>query len=296
MPALQALHKSPHQICAVYTQPDRPAGRGRKLTPSAVKQYASSIGCPIVQPVTLRDGQAQAELASFRADVMVVVAYGLILPIDVLKLPKYGCLNIHASLLPRWRGAAPIQRALLAGDDRTGVTIMQMDVGLDTGDILATRSTTINADDTSPILHERLASEGGQALMEVLAMLSERKLTPRSQDSKAAIYAEKLSKQEARLDWSQSADYLHRQIRAFLPWPVAECEWNGQRLRVWEAGFVGEHSDEPPGIVIRADKNGIDVAAGNGVLRLLQVQLPGGKPITAEQFVAAHTLTGQKLR
>jgi methionyl-tRNA formyltransferase len=294
VPALQALLRSPHQLCAVYTQPDRPAGRGRKLSPSAVKICALDSLCPVLQPVSLRDSPTQAELAAFNADVMVVVAYGKILPDEVLTAPRYGCLNIHASLLPRWRGAAPIQRALLNGDSTTGVTIIQMDCGLDTGDILHSLPRAISDQDTSQTLHQKLAQDGAKAMMHVLKQIQLDDLKPLAQDDSAAIYADKLQKHEARIDWSQSAQALHRRVRAFLPWPVAETQWRGQRLRIWQSTPLDCESPGTPGEVISADKEGIDVATGKGVLRLLQVQLPGGKTLSADQFVNANPLGGER--
>ena len=294
VPALQALLHSPHQVCAVYTQPDRPAGRGRILTPSPVKICALNSFCPVLQPVSLRDSATQAQLAAFNADVMVVVAYGTILPTEVLTAPRYGCLNIHASLLPRWRGAAPIQRALLNGDSTTGVTITQMDSGLDTGDILYSVPRAISDQDTSQILHQNLAQDGAKAMMHVLEQIQLDNLKPLAQDDSAAIYAEKLQKHEARIDWSQSAQALHRRVRAFVPWPVAETEWRGQRLRIWQSTPLDCDVMGAPGEVINADKEGIDVATGSGLLRVLRVQLPGGKTLSADQFVNANPLKGER--
>ncbi len=294
VPTLQALLHSRHQVCAVYTQPDRPAGRGRKLTPSPVKQCAQATGCPVFQPVSLRDTHAQAELADLNADLMVVVAYGLILPPAVLTTPIYGCLNIHASLLPRWRGAAPIQRALLAGDTETGVTIMQMDAGLDTGAMLHSAACPIDLGDTAQTLHDRLATMGAEALMPVLASVQSGGLKPVAQDNHAAVYAEKLHKREAPIDWSHPATHLHRQVCAFVPWPVAETTWRGQRLRIWASTLPGGRATGRPGDIVNADKKGIDVVTGDGLLRLLQVQLPGGKPLDAGPFVNAHPMLGEQ--
>ena len=296
VPALRELAGSRHRICAVYTQPDRPAGRGRKLTASPVKTFARALDCAILQPAGLSDAEAQKTLAGFDADVMVVVAYGVILPAAILNTPRYGCLNIHASLLPRWRGAAPIQRAILAGDRQTGVTIMQMDTGLDTGELLHTVEIPIGDTATSEELHEQLAECGAGALLDVLEQLVRGATDPRKQDHSASTYAHKLEKSEARIDWTLSAVELHRRVRAFVPWPVAECLWNEQRLRIWASEVVDNQADAPPGTVLSATKQGIDVATASGVLRLLSVQLPGGKPINAEQFSAAHDISAQQLR
>lgn len=294
-PTLQALLQSGHHVCAVYTQPDRPAGRGRKLTPSPVKQCALASSSLLLQPVSLRDAQAQAQLIALNADVMVVVAYGLMLPAPVLTAPTYGCLNIHASLLPRWRGAAPIQRAILAGDTQTGITIMQMDAGLDTGAMLHCTSCSIATDDTAQTLHDKLAGVGALALMQVLASLRGEPLAPVAQDNQTAVYAQKLHKQEARIDWTNSAIQLHRQVSAFVPWPVAETTWRGQRLRIWASMVPTGNAQGSPGEVVHTDKHGIDVLTSNGILRLLQVQLPGGKPLSAGQFVNAHPIRGECL-
>ncbi|HFE39149.1 MAG TPA: methionyl-tRNA formyltransferase, partial [Gammaproteobacteria bacterium] len=236
--ALSALLRTEHEIIAVYTQPDRPAGRGRKLTPSAVKQVAQDAGVDVYQPVSLKDAEAQAKLEALEADIMVVAAYGLLLPARVLEAPKLGCVNIHASLLPRWRGAAPIHRAILAGDVETGITIMQMNEGLDTGDILFKTSCTIKADDTSASLHDRLADMGGEAIVHTLGVIEKGRVVKEKQDDSLAVYAHKLKKSEAKIDWTQSAIQLDRQIRAFNPWPVAQCEYDGKILRLWMAEVI----------------------------------------------------------
>lgn len=275
---LQALlDAGSHEIIAVYTQPDRPAGRGQKLMPSPVKQLAVQHAIPVYQPQTLRDPAAQAELAALTPDLMVVVAYGLILPQMVLDTPRLGCINSHASLLPRWRGAAPIQRAVQAGDAESGVTVMQMEAGLDTGPMLLKVSTPISAEDTGGSLHDRLAQLGSAAVVETVAKLAAGELKGEVQDDALATYAHKLNKDEARLDWSRPADELERLIRAFNPWPICHSTLSGEPLKVL-AAQPGEGSGAP-GSILAADKNGLTVACGAGALRLTRLQLPGGKAL-----------------
>ena len=281
--ALHALIDSPHEVIAVYTQPDRPAGRGRKLTPSPVKQLALQHQLPLFQPASLKTPEALAQLRALDADVMVVAAYGLILPPEVLQLPRCGCLNIHASLLPRWRGAAPIQRAILAGDTKTGITIMQMDRGLDTGPMLLKLSCPISRDDTAASLHDRLAELGASAIVTALEQLPT--LTAEPQDASAATYANKLTKQEAVLDWHGSAEQLDRQIRAFNPWPVAQTSAEGQTLRIWASQPLTDQAQASPGTIVRCDKQGIDVACGQGILRLTRLQPAGSKPMDIAAFL-----------
>lgn len=274
---LQALLDAGRDIVAVYTQPDRPAGRGQKLMPSPVKQLAQQHGLPVYQPQTLRDPAAQAELAALRPELMVVVAYGLILPQAVLDTPRLGCINSHASLLPRWRGAAPIQRAIEAGDASSGVTVMQMEAGLDTGPMLLKVATTITADDTGGSLHDRLAELGSAAVVEAVTHLAAGSLQGEVQDDALATYAHKLNKDEARLDWTRPAVELERLIRAFHPWPICHSTLSGEALKV-HAAQLGEGSGQP-GSILAADKAGLTIACGQGALRLTRLQLPGGKPL-----------------
>ncbi len=293
---LQALLDAGHPVIAVYTQPDRPAGRGQKLMPSPVKQLALQYGLPVLQPATLRDPAAQAELAALQPDLLLVVAYGLILPQTVLDIPRLGCINSHASLLPRWRGAAPIQRAIQAGDTLSGVTLMQMEAGLDTGPMLCKVTTPINTEDTAGNLHDRLAELGAQAMAAAIDPLASGELTPAVQDDQLATYAHKLNKDEARIDWQRPAVELERQIRAFNPWPVSHTTLNGESLKVLAA--VLSEGSGPAGCILQASKEGLTVACGTGALRLTRLQLPGGKPLAfadllnsrREQFASGQVL------
>ncbi|WP_296894465.1 methionyl-tRNA formyltransferase [Thiobacillus sp.] len=284
--ALNALADAGHDIVLVLTQPDRPAGRGMKLTPSAVKQAALARGLPVSQPPSLKSPEAQAELRAVDADVMVVAAYGLILPQAVLDLPRFGCLNIHASLLPRWRGAAPIQRAILAGDAETGITIMQMDAGLDTGAMLSKTVVPIRDDDTAASLHDVLAAAGASAIVAALANYAT--LVPVAQDDAQATYAAKLSKDEAQLDWRQSADALARAVRAYNPAPGAWTLLDGAPLKVWAAATAPGAGD--PGTVLRSDAEGLVVACGGGALALREIQPAGSKRMSAAAFLAGRPL------
>jgi methionyl-tRNA formyltransferase len=288
VPSLAALLDAGHTLAAVYTQPDRPAGRGRGLKPSAVKRFAVEHGLQVRQPATLK-GEADA-LRALAPQLMVVVAYGQILRPEVLALPTHGCINVHASLLPRWRGAAPIQRAIEAGDTLTGVTIMRMDRGLDTGDILHQASTPITADDTAQSLHDRLAQLGAQALVDTLRQLEEGRLARRPQDETLATYAAKLSKDETEIDWSQPATAIARRIAAFNPWPVACTHLDGKVLRLWRAGVVDVEDHGEPGSIVRADAGGIIVQTGRGTLRIDELQASGGRVLEVGAFLNGHVL------
>lgn len=283
---LQALLSTEHEVVAVYTQPDRPAGRGKKLTASPVKQLAQAHNIPVYQPASLRDEDAQHALAAIEADIMVVVAYGLLLPKAVLDTPRLGCINVHGSILPKWRGAAPIQRAIWAGDSYTGVTIMQMDVGLDTGDMLSIERLPINEQDTSASLYAKLADLGPPALIKVLDNIEQ--LTGEQQDEEQASYAKKLSKEEAEANWQLPAVQLERNIRAFYPWPVAWTQIAGEKVKLLKAHVIDSPTTAPPGTVIRADKHGIVVATGEGQLCIEQLQIPGKKPGKAADVINAR--------
>ena len=282
---LDALLTSGHQIVGVFTQPDRPAGRGKKLMPGPVKVLAETHGLPVFQPASLRPEENQKLVADLNADVMVVVAYGLILPKAVLDMPRLGCVNVHGSLLPRWRGAAPIQRALWAGDAETGVTNMKMDVGLDTGDMLYKLACPITAEDTSATLYDKLADLGPQGLIETLQQLADNTATPEVQDEAQVTYAEKLSKEEARIDWSLSAAQLERCIRAFNPWPMSWLMIDEQPVKVWKASVINGNASAEPGTIIDASKNGIQVATGEGILNLESLQPAGKKAMSAQDLL-----------
>jgi methionyl-tRNA formyltransferase len=289
-PSLEALMKH-HTVCAVYTKPDSPSGRGLKLQPSAVKKLCIERypQVPILQPVNLKDADTQRQLSGFRADVMIVIAYGLILPKEIFPFFKYGCINIHASLLPRWRGAAPIQRALLAGDEVTGVTIMQIDEGLDTGAMLHKENYHIAPQDSAQTIHDNLAELGAKSLLTTLEELSRQHITPIAQDNTLATYAAKITKEEARINWHDCAQRIDRHIRAFNPWPVAFTYLNGNLFKIWEAEIANTSlSEEVAGKVIGIDHHGIEVATQRGSIYLKKIQLPGGKPISVNDFLNAR--------
>jgi methionyl-tRNA formyltransferase len=279
---LQALLDAKRQVVAVYTQPDRPAGRGQKLMPSPVKQLALQHDIPVYQPQTLRDPAAQAELNGLQADLMVVVAYGLILPQAVLDMPRLGCINSHASLLPRWRGAAPIQRAIEAGDTESGVTVMQMEAGLDTGPMLLKASTPIKAGDTGGSLHDRLAELGSAALVQAVAALEAGTLVGEIQDDAQATYAHKLNKDEARIDWQRPAVELERRVRAFHPWPICHSTLEGAAVKIHAVETAAGQGT--PGQILEASKDGLEVACGEGSLTLTRLQLPGGKALAVSDL------------
>ncbi|QDO99883.1 methionyl-tRNA formyltransferase [Thalassotalea sp. PS06] len=287
---LQALIDSEHEIVAVYCPPDKPSGRGKKLTPCAVKQLAMDHQLTIEQPINFKDLADQQTLAEFDADLMVVVAYGLLLPKAILDTPRLGCINVHGSLLPRWRGAAPIQRAVEAGDAQTGVTIMQMDEGLDTGDMIAKASCDISNDETSSSLYDKLALLGPKALTDTIAKMADGSATATPQNDAEANYAHKLNKDEAIIDWNLKAKVLERKIRAYQPWPFAQIHFEDekqqlQRIKVWQADVIESNSDLAPGTILQADKNGITVQCADGALSLTQLQLPGKKPLAVADIL-----------
>jgi methionyl-tRNA formyltransferase len=289
VPCLEACRASGAEVVAVYTQPDRPAGRGRKLTPSPVKQAALAACIAVEQPEALKSSAIQAALAAYQPDLMVVVAYGLILPRKVLAIPRLGCWNVHASLLPRWRGAAPIQRAIVAGDAESGVDLMQMEAGLDTGPVLLERRTPISREDTGGSLHDRLSALGADVLAEGLArVMAGETLVPRAQPDEGVTYAHKLDKAEARLDFQRSAIELERQVRAFDPWPVAEGDIAGETLRIWAAQAIEREHHAEPGTVLSAGREGIDIACGQGALRVTALQRAGGKRVGAVDYLNAR--------
>jgi len=293
--SLDAIAASRHPIRAAFTQPDRPSGRGRMLAASPVKERALALGLPVRQPASLKDAGVAAEIAALAPDVMVVVAYGLLLPPAILAVPRLGCLNLHASLLPRWRGAAPVARAILAGDPRTGVCVMRMEAGLDTGPVMLRRETPIAAGETAGELEQRLAREGGAALVAALDALAEGRAAFEPQDDTQATYAAKLTKAEARLDWREPAEQLARRVRALNPRPVAETTLDGAQLRIHAAEAVAAGHGPVPGTIVGADAAGITVMTGAGALRLLHVQLPGRRVVAASELVHARTLAGKVL-
>jgi methionyl-tRNA formyltransferase len=295
VPALQSLIASSYPICAVYTQPDRPSGRGRKLTPSRVKALALEAGIPVFQPTSFKHAEEIRQLESFAADLIIVVAYGMILPQIVLDIPRLGCVNIHGSLLPKWRGAAPIHRAVMAGDKKTGVTIMRLVRKLDAGDMLYKEECNIGEFETTHQLYDRMAKLGAVALAKVLPQIEQGTIEGQRQDESLVTYAEKVTKSEAELDWLQSAIVLARKIRGLNAWPVAQTKFQDKVLRIWQAEVLPVEVKAEPGIVLESADKHFDVATGKGVLRLLEIQLPGGKPISASAFLNAHSVAGVKL-
>ncbi|MGC1521646.1 MAG: methionyl-tRNA formyltransferase [Steroidobacteraceae bacterium] len=300
VPALDALHEA-HGICAVFTQPDRPAGRGQSLQASPVKSRAAELLLPVHQPASFKSSQALQILRELSLDALIVVAYGLILPRAALETPSLGCINIHASLLPRWRGAAPIQRALLAGDANTGITIMRMEEALDTGPVLATRELDVGARDTAQVLHDRLSQLGAELIVATLNELERGRIHETPQPATGHTYAAKIDKAEALIDWRQDAVQIGRQIRAFNPWPVAETRLHGAQIRIWDAQphdlppALGEAaSDTAPGTVLATADDGIDVACGRGTLRILRLQIAGRKPLGAREFIQGRKLDGER--
>ncbi len=283
-----------HQVCAVYTQPDRPAGRGRKMQPSPVKVLALSAGIPVFQPDSLKTPAEIALFSDLRPDLMVVVAYGMILPQAILEIPKYGCINVHGSLLPRWRGAAPIQRALMAGDEITGVTIMRIIHKLDAGDMLHKEVCAITGKDTSGDLYEKLSELGATGLEKVIFQIDSGTISAEKQDESLVTYAEKLNKSEAVLDWRLPAKELDRKVRGLNPWPVAQTVYQGQILRIWQAEPLASADKVEPGVIVCANKT-LDVTTGDGLLRLHEVQLPGGKRLPVQAFLNAYPALGVKL-
>jgi methionyl-tRNA formyltransferase len=293
LPALRVLLASRHRVVGVLTQPDRPAGRGQQLRASPIKQLAAEHGLPIAQPATLKTPEGRAELARWAPDLLVVVAYGLILPEAVLALPRLGCVNIHGSLLPRWRGAAPIQRAILAGDAETGVTIMQLDAGLDTGPMLLERRRSIQSHETAGDLHEALAELGAAALAEALEGIAAGKLTARPQPTAGVTYAPKIEKAEARLDWGAGVVEIDRRVRAFNPWPMAETTFAGEQLKLLRARIADQPAtDAAPGTLLGIAEDGLRVACADGVLAVRELQRAGKRPISARDFANAVRLDG----
>ncbi len=295
VPALQMLIDSEHQICAVYTQPDRPSGRGKKLTAGPVKQLAVDAGLAVFQPETFKDPQQIQQLRSFDADLLVVIAYGMILPQEVLDITKLGSINIHGSLLPRWRGAAPIQRAIMAGDKETGITIMKMVRKLDAGDMLHKEKCEIGDQETASQLHDKMAELGAIGLAKTLPLIESGTVIAEPQDESLVTYAEKLHKSEAQIDWTRPAEELARKVRGLNAWPVAQTVLNGQVLRIWQAQVLDSDVQMTPGEVLTKKEKVFDVATGKGVLRLLEIQLPGGKRMNAQNFLNAHDVAGRQL-
>ncbi|OEF26044.1 methionyl-tRNA formyltransferase [Vibrio rumoiensis] len=286
---LAALLSSEHDVIAVYTQPDRPAGRGKKLTASPVKALALEHDIPVFQPENFKSDEAKQQLKDLDADLMVVVAYGLLLPQVVLDTPRLGCINVHGSILPRWRGAAPIQRSIWAGDEQTGVTIMQMDIGLDTGDMLSIATLPIEASDTSASMYDKLAELGPTALIDCLTDIANGQISPQKQDDQQANYAKKLSKEEAKINWNDEAEHIERCVRAFNPWPMSFFSVEENNVKVWQSRVEASTEIHTPGQVIQADKTGIYVATGKDVLVLEQLQIPGKKALSVQDTLNARS-------
>ena len=286
---LAALLPSEHEVIAVYTQPDRPAGRGKKLTASPVKNIALENNIAVFQPENFKSDEAKQQLIDLDADIMVVVAYGLLLPQQVLDTPRLGCINVHGSILPRWRGAAPIQRSIWAGDEKTGITIMQMDIGLDTGDMLKIDTLPIEATDTSASMYDKLADLGPSALINCLSDIADSKVNPIKQDDAFANYAKKLSKEEAKIDWSIDAEQIERCIRAFNPWPMSYFSVADNNIKVWRSRVENIKNDREAGTILQADKHGIYIATGNNVLVLEQIQIPGKKPMPVQDVLNSRS-------
>jgi len=288
LPCLKALHLSEHHISAIYTQPDRPAGRGRKLQQSAVKTWAEPLNIPIHQPQNFKTNDAIDTLAKLKPDLMVVIAYGLILPQAILDIPRFGCINVHASLLPKWRGASPIQHAILHGDNESGVTIMQMDAGMDTGAIYTQATCPIHSHDTSQQLHDRIAELAAQPLLTTIEAIAAQSAHPEQQNNSLATYAPKISKQDAAINWSKSALEIDRKIRAFTPWPICFTHVGDQAMRVFKSEVINQTTHKPPGTIIALDKCGMLVATGHGCLLIDSIQFPGGKPLSIADWLNAN--------
>lgn len=288
VPTLKKLIESEHDVVAVLTQPDKPKGRGRKLTKSPIKMLAESHEIPVLQPITLKNEAIQSTLRAYHADIMIVIAYGLLLPKTVLEMFPSGCINVHASLLPKYRGASPIQAALLSGDKQTGVTIMKMDVGMDTGDMLHHLACHIDLQETAQTLHDKLAELGSHALIELLNSMQQSELNPIKQDDRLATYAPKIKKTDAQIDWSKSAETLDREVRAYYGWPVSYTTTHGEALRVWESNLSNQAHNATAGEVIACSENGIIVACGRGALSLSKIQLPGGKILPVKDYLNAN--------
>lgn len=289
VPVLEWLFNSEHELVAVYTQPDRPAGRGNKLHPSPVKEFAQSNNIPVYQPINFKEASAVDTFKALKPDLMVVAVYGLLLPKVILETPRLGCVNVHISLLPRWRGASPNVQPILAGDKETGVTIMQMDQGLDTGDMLHKKNYIIEASDTAKDLREKLGILGAQALLEILPAIEDGLVIPEKQNNAQATHAPKIKKEDALILWNKSAEDISRMVRAYNPWPVAYFQVQDKVIRIWEAQAINQSTKNVPGTVISCHKQGIDIATNSGVLRISKLQAPGGKVLSAQEFLNGHS-------